>query len=182
MEIAPVSTRYFFFGTLMDQDVLELVLDRAVPPGALAPARLAGYRRVRIHNDSFPILVADVGGAVDGVVFTTASAEEDARILYFEDYDYDLAPCRAQLHDGRTVEATFCGAEADVLGTDEPWELARWASRHKRGFLELSRIYMSFYGRVTTVEADALWKRERERLQAEGILVHAPELAPAAEG
>ena len=177
-----MSTRYFFFGTLMDRDVLELVLDRQVGPGALAPARLTGYRRVRILRDSFPILVEDPAGAVDGYVFTTASAEEDARILYFEDYDYDLAPCRPVLHDGRIVEATFCGAEDGVLGSDEPWDLARWAARHKAGFMELSRIYMSFHGRLTAVEADALWTRERERLRAEGILVRTPELAPAAEG
>jgi hypothetical protein len=177
-----MSTRYFFFGTLMDRDVLELVLDRPVAPAALAPARLPGYRRVRILRDSFPILVEDPSRAVEGYVFTTASAEEDARILYFEDYDYDLAPCRPTLLDGQTVEATFCGAEDGVLGSDELWELERWAVRHKPGFLELSRIYMSFYGRLTAVEADALWTRERERLRAEGILVVTPELAPAAEG
>lgn len=177
-----MSTRYFFFGTLMDRDVLELVLDRPVAPDALAPARLAGYRRVRILRDSFPILVEDPSAAVDGYVFTTASAAEDARILYFEDYDYDLAPCRPALHGGAVVEATFCGAVAGVLGSDESWDLPRWAARHKAGFLELSRIYMSFYGRLSAEEADALWARERERLRAEGILVLAPELAPAAEG
>lgn len=177
-----MSTRYFFFGTLMDRDVLELVLDRPVAHGALAPARLSGYRRVRILRDSFPILVEDAAAAVDGYVFTTASADEDARILYFEDYDYDLAPCLPTLHDGRVVEATYCGAEDGVLGSDELWDLERWAARHKPGFLELSRIYMSFYGRLTAVEADALWTRERERLRAEGVLVRTPELAPAAEG
>ena len=39
-----MSTRYFFFGTLMDQDVLQLVLDRPVAADALAPARLASAR------------------------------------------------------------------------------------------------------------------------------------------
>ena len=116
-----MSTRYFLFGTLTDRDVLELVLERPVAPTALVPARLAGYRRVRILRDSFPILVEDSESSVDGVVFTTASAEEDARILFFEDYDYDMAPCRPVLANWETVEATFCGAEEGVLASDEPW-------------------------------------------------------------
>lgn len=177
-----MSTRYFFFGTLMDQDVLELVLDRAVAPGALVPARLAGYRRMRIHNDSFPILVAETGAAVDGVTFTSASPEEDARIRFFEDYDYDLAPCRPVLPDGRVLEASFCGAMAGVQASAESWELRRWAARHKQGFLALSRIYMSCYGRMTPEQAESVWVEARERLRAEGVLMTSPELVPAAEG
>lgn len=177
-----MSTRYFFFGTLTDLDVLELVLNREVPPGSLAPARLDGYRRVRIMRDSFPILVADPDGAVEGVVFTTASPEEDARILFFEDYDYDMEPCRPRLADGQVIEATFCGAEEGVQGSDEPWDLDRWAARHKAGFLELSRIYMACYGRMTPHEAETVWVETRERLRAEGVLHREPHLAAAAEG
>ncbi len=177
-----MTTRYFFFGTLMDLDVLGLVLDRPADPEALVPARLPGYRRLRILRDSFPILVEDPAAAVDGLVFTTASAEEDARILFFEDYDYDLAPCRPVLPDGRIVEATFCGAESGVLASEEPWELERWAERHKPGFLELSRIYMACYGRMTTDEAESVWVEASERLRAEGVLLRTPDLAPAAEG
>ena len=177
-----MSTRYFFFGTLMDRDVLQLVLGRPVAAGALAPASLAGFRRVRILRDSFPILVAEPGASVGGVVFETATAEEDARIVFFEDYDYDLAPCRPVLADGRAVDAVFCGAEDGVLASDEPWDLARWAIRHKRGFLELSRVYMGCYGRLTPHEAEPVWVETRERLRAEGVLVRDPHLAPAAEG
>lgn len=177
-----MTTRYFFFGTLMDRDVLQLVLEREVPSGALAPARLDGYRRVRILRDSFPILVEHPGASVDGLVFTSAGPEDDARILFFEDYDYDLAPCLAVLRTGQTVEAMFCGAEDGVLASDEPWDLPRWAIRHKTGFLELSRIYMGCYGRLTPQEAEPVWVATRERLRAEGILVREPHLAPAAEG
>ena len=177
-----MSTRYFFFGTLMDLDVLKLVLERPAAPGALAPARLPGYRRMRILRDSFPILVEDPSAAVDGLVFTTASAEEGARILFFEDYDYDMALVRPVLRDGRVLEATFCGAEAGVQASDEHWDLERWAARHKPGFLELSRIYMACYGRMTTDEAESVWVEARERLRAEGVLLSTPDLAPAAEG
>src|SRR3546814_19249386 len=89
-----MTTRYFFFGTLMDPDVLRLVLGRPVTRGALAPARLHGYRRMRILRARFPVLVAAPPAAVAGLVFNAAGPQEAARILFFEDYAYDLAPCR----------------------------------------------------------------------------------------
>src|SRR3546814_14350684 len=104
-----MTTRYCFFGTLMDPDVLRLVLGRPVTRGALAPARLHGYRRMRILRASFPVIVADPPAAVEGLVFTAAGDQDDARILFFEDYAYDLAPCRPVLDDGTHGRASTRG-------------------------------------------------------------------------
>ena len=43
---------FFFFGTLMDRDVLAAVLDRPVAGDELSRAWLHGYRRVRAANTS----------------------------------------------------------------------------------------------------------------------------------
>ena len=53
--------RYFFFGTLMDQDVLSVVLGRRPAPGMIRSASLAGYRRFRARCESYPVLVAASG-------------------------------------------------------------------------------------------------------------------------
>lgn len=164
-----MSTRYFFFGTLMDRDVLELVLARPVDGAGLQPATLHGYRRVRVRKDSFPMLVEDAAAAVEGIVFETRTTEEDARILFFEDYDYDLAACRPVTRAG-PVEAMFCGIEAGVEASDEPWLLDVWASRHKAGFLKLSEIYMNCFGRMTPEEAEPIWEQGRLELVAKGLL------------
>ncbi|MBM3585580.1 MAG: hypothetical protein FJX36_14520 [Alphaproteobacteria bacterium] len=37
------------------------------------------------------------------------------------------------------------------------WSLARWWQEHKVAFMELARLWMSLYGRVTVAEAEALW-------------------------
>src|SRR5690606_22005033 len=113
-----MTSRYFFFKTLMDTDVLQLVLGRPVTFGTLPPAWLHGCRRMRILHDSFPVLVADPSAAVDGLVFTAAGPQDQARILFFEDYDYDLATCRPVLGDDSTVEALFYGAAEGVSASD----------------------------------------------------------------
>jgi hypothetical protein len=164
-----MSTRYFFFGTLMDRDVLELVLARSVADDAFVPATLDGYRRVRVGKDSFPMLIEEPGGAVEGIVYQTRTAEEDARILFFEDFDYGLLPCRPRTADG-VVEAMFCGIDTAVEPSDEVWHLDGWAKRHKSGFLKLSEIYMNCFGRMTPEEAEPVWEKGRRDLVAAGLI------------
>lgn len=164
-----MSTRYFFFGTLMDRDVLQLVLGRSVADDAFEAATLDGYSRVRVRKDSFPMLVAEPGAAVDGVVYRTRSAEEDARILFFEDFDYGLLPCRPRTAGG-VVDAMFCGIDTAVEPSDEAWDLETWAARYKAGFLRLSEIYMNCFGRMTPEEAEPVWERGRLDLVSKGLL------------
>lgn len=148
----------FFFGTLMDRDVLAVVLDRLVPPDALRPARLHDVARRRVSKDSFPLLIAAPGHSVDGVVFQPRDHQDHDRIRFFEDYDYDLQPCRPVLRGGEVLDALLCGAAPATAASDEPWELARWAAAHKEAFLEISRIYMRCYGRMTPEEAEPVWQ------------------------
>ncbi|MCR9071975.1 MAG: gamma-glutamylcyclotransferase [Alphaproteobacteria bacterium] len=164
-----MSTRYFFFGTLMDRDVLELVLGRSVADDAFEAAALYGYHRVRVRKDSFPMLVADPGASVDGIVYRTRNAEEDARILFFEDFDYGLLPCRPRTSEGM-VDAMFCGIDTAVEPSDEPWDLETWGPRYKAGFLRLSEIYMDCFGRMTPEEAEPIWEKGRLDLVAKGLL------------
>jgi hypothetical protein len=176
-----MSTRYFFFGTLMDRDVLELVLARPVADDLFEPAVLDGYRRVRVWKDSFPMLVDDPNSAVEGIVYTTRNAEEDARILFFEDFDYGLLPCRPRTASG-AVDAMFCGIDTSVEPSDEVWTLDAWAQRHKPGFLKLSQIYMDCFGRMTTEEAEPIWERGRRELVAQGLIQLPPERNPDDQG
>lgn len=172
-----MSTRYFFFGTLMDRDVLELVLARPVADDRFEPATLDGYRRVRVWKDSFPMLVADPDASVEGIVYQTRNADEDARILFFEDFDYGLLPCRPRTEAG-VVDAMFCGIDTSVEPSDEVWTLDAWAQRHKPGFLKLSEIYMNCFGRMTTEEAEPIWEKGRRELVAQGLIQPPPERNP----
>ena len=157
-------TRFFFFGTLLDLDVLSIVLDRPVGPTDLAPARLQGFARRRVLTDSFPMLVEDPNGHVDGAVFTARDQTDHDRVLFFEDFDYDLEPCRPVLESGEEVEALYCGAEPQTAAADALWSLAEWSKAHKAPFLEISHIYMACFGKMTAEEAEPVWQEARRRL------------------
>lgn len=127
---------YFFFGTLMDRDVLERVLDRTVGDAEFTPAHLAGYHRVRTAREPYPTLVPRAGCVVDGMLLRPASWRDQRRIEHFEDEEYACRWLTARLPDGGTVGAKVFFALAGMGASSEPWDLASWARTHKQAFLE----------------------------------------------
>lgn len=83
---------YFFFGTLMDPDVLSLVLGR--DPGPLSTvATLSGFARVRVEGEPYPALVEAPDGQVEGLLLRDYVPEDDQRIRFFEDFDFAIEQC-----------------------------------------------------------------------------------------
>src|SRR5690606_32610492 len=80
---------FFFYGTLLDDDVRAAVLGRTAPACAPVPAVLAGFRRVPVSGRSFPALIADPRGRVDGALLAGLDAAAAARLSYFEGPEYD---------------------------------------------------------------------------------------------
>jgi|SRR5690606_10560475 len=133
---------YFFFGTLMDRDVLATVLGRPVSENEMVPAWLRDYRRVRAATASYPVLVPSPGVVVRGVVFEPRDACDDLRIRQFEEEEYAERWLPVYLAGGRKIAArVFFGLDS-MPATDEPWDLAAWAAKHKAAFLEQCRAWM----------------------------------------
>lgn len=134
----------FLFGTLMDIDVMARVLDRAFGAEELGPARLDGWRRVRALNATYPLLLPDPDGAVDGVLFARPSPRDLVRIRHFESEEYEARAVTVRTPDGAAVPASVFLALADVFATDgEPWCLDRWRRDHKGAFLVRCDAWMA---------------------------------------
>jgi hypothetical protein len=133
---------YFFFGTLIDREVLGTVLDRPVTGDELSRAWLHGYQRVRAANASYPILVPAPGVVVGGVVFQPRDDRDDVRIRHFEDGEYAERWLNVRVAGGRRLATRVFLALERLEATDEAWDLAAWVSAHKAAFLEQCREWM----------------------------------------
>ncbi|MCX7364009.1 MAG: gamma-glutamylcyclotransferase [Alphaproteobacteria bacterium] len=80
--------RFFFYGTLLDRDVMALVIGRRLPAAAFAPAILPGHVRRRVKGASYPIAVRDTHGEIHGMVVGGLSVRDVARLSA---YEWDLA-------------------------------------------------------------------------------------------
>ena len=108
-------TTFFFYGILLDHDVMALVIGRRLPPSAFVPARLKGHVRRRAKGVSYPISIRDPGGEVEGVVAGGLTKRDVERLSAFEGPRYRIAP----------LKVTVDGA----------WDLALWQGHYKRHFI-----------------------------------------------
>jgi gamma-glutamylcyclotransferase (GGCT)/AIG2-like uncharacterized protein YtfP len=126
---------YFFYGTLMDRDVLTAVIGRVPPAHRWRPARLAGYRRVYRARASYPVLVEAPGQAVDGILAGGLGRREAAKLDAFEGDDYRLIERTVTTDGGVPIVAHLFLPVAGVPATGVEWTLADWRRHHKREFL-----------------------------------------------
>lgn len=156
----------FCYGSLMDGDVLKLVLAGEIDAVDTRPAQLAGYRCVQLIDETFPILQTQVGGLVDGLLLTGLSDLAWQRIGFFEGEEYEMQWCTVSTDTGR-FEARYCAdvtCPEQVLGS---WTLADWQQRHKADFCVQTARYMTLFGQMSAAEADAHWIAGRAAAIAE---------------
>ena len=155
--------RFFFFGSLLDADVLALVIGRHLAARAWAPASLDGYVRALSALESYPVIVARPGGRVDGALVRGLSAADRARIAWFEEGEYEVTPVTVTLDGGRRIAAHACITHPDHPVRVGEWSLARWRREAKPGFMVRTRAWMDLYGRATPAEAEAAWQALMEK-------------------
>lgn len=157
--------RFFFFGTLMDRDVLDAVVERSPIGGAVGgaavharrPAWLEGYRRFTVLRETFPMVVAAPGHRMEGVVVEGLSSADIDRILFFESIEYAASSIDVSLADDSPLSAQCFLTNEGVDHNGDIWEYERWLAKHKADCLRETRLWMALYGHVDCYEADRLW-------------------------
>jgi hypothetical protein len=135
--------RFFFYGTLLDRDVMALVIGRRMAPAAFAPASLAGFVRRRARGVSYPILVQAPGGQVEGAVVGGLTRRDVDRLAAYEGPKYRIASVRVTMAGMLQAVSVFAPVEERFQPVDGAWDLASWQGRHKRPFLVRLRRALS---------------------------------------
>lgn len=124
---------FFFYGTLMDPDVLAAVIGRRVLPARVRPATLAGFRRVGLKGTPYPVIVPGAAADVVAGVLVTGLAAADVRNLKrFEGAAYGIETVSVSLDGGGPVSASVFVPVKGVAATDTEWDFETWRRRHKR--------------------------------------------------
>jgi Gamma-glutamyl cyclotransferase, AIG2-like len=82
--------RFFFYGTLIDPEILRSVLQRSVDPIRRRKAVLKGYRRVYRRGASYPIIIADTTAQVEGVVVSELTNRDIMLLTMYEGQEYEI--------------------------------------------------------------------------------------------
>jgi hypothetical protein len=132
---------FFFYGTLLDDDVFTLVTGRSVAPHERCRAVAEGYRRVFREGASYPILITAASERVDGALVSGVGTREAERLKTFEGDEYELVQLPVHAHNRGPVRAHVFMAKAWVPPSAEAWNLAAWRRRHKHRYLARLRAF-----------------------------------------
>jgi hypothetical protein len=122
--------RLFFFGSLMDLELLALVIDRPVDGLSTGAAVLHGFERRRAVGESFPIIVPHPGGRVDGVLVEGLTEADLDRIQFFEGSDYALHPFAVECAAER-IEVHVFLPTARLEPEAAAWDFAGWVETER---------------------------------------------------
>lgn len=129
--------RFFFYGTLLDPEVLRIVLGDASAARRLEPATVEGFRRVYVAGKTYPILVRKASSTVAGATFDRATPQERDALVRYEGDGYVVEEHRATLAGGGSVPVSvFVPRPGGTLNaSDVDWDFETWAAKHRAAFL-----------------------------------------------
>ena len=136
-------TTFFFYGTLLDHDVMALVIGRRLPPSAFTPAILSGHSRRRAKGATYPVVIPDPGDEVQGMVVGGLTASDVARLSAYEGPGYRVADLKVWIGGRLTTVSVFEPVVARLQPSNSPWDYALWRGRHKRPFVARLRRALS---------------------------------------
>lgn len=159
--------QWFFFGSLMDPDVLATVLNRRLPDDQRIPATLHGYTRVTVKAESYPALRPEPGGRVEGIFVEQLSEDEGKRICFFEGEEFHLEEHPLELANGEYRHAVAFMLNENYSTEPHHWDLGHWRAIYKQGFLDMTAEWMRYYGDPSNPDfatLDSQWVAARDQL------------------
>jgi hypothetical protein len=152
---------FFIYGSLMDRELLALVIGRAADGLRIEAATIHDFIRRRVLNESYPILVPHPGGRVDGAVVTNLIAADVDRLKFYEasgyeGEDYALAALPVECR-GKLVAAQVFLPTAQLRPDETVWDFDTWAAAERPLFIAMIEERMSRYGSISAAENNALW-------------------------
>jgi gamma-glutamylcyclotransferase (GGCT)/AIG2-like uncharacterized protein YtfP len=126
---------FFFYGTLMDEDVLTRVIGVAVRVLVCEPATIDDYERFFVTGETYPVLLPRPGARVEGIVVRGLDARQADRLVRYEADFYDLIEVSVSTTDGIAQAAMTFLPQSGVRASRRIWRYDEWERRHKRQFL-----------------------------------------------
>ena len=160
--LIPVSespVTFFVYGTLLDTDILEIVLGRPICHSQMPNAKVAGLQKFTYPGDSFPILLASESSFAEGALLLNLNATDLQRMDFYEGDEYGFEPVKAQLDDGSYLDALYNNAADQSIKSDVLWSLEHWQQTEKPVFIGYVERYMTLYGTMSVDDADIEWRK-----------------------
>ena len=161
--------QFFFYGVLMDRELLALVISRPADDIRMEAATIHDFVQRQAPNESYPILVPHPGGRVEGTLVTNLTAADIARLQFYEASDYEGSEyalttlpveCRGELLSAQVFFPTV-----HIAADETVWDFDTWAAAERPLFIATVEERMSRYGSISAAENHALWPQMKAEVE-----------------
>jgi gamma-glutamyl AIG2-like cyclotransferase len=118
---------------------MALVIGRRLSPCRYVAASLPGHVRRRAKGASYPIVLRDPRGEVEGAVVSGLSAEDVARLAAYEGPRYRIASRKVRINEAFVSVSVFEPIVERFQPAEGRWDLVVWQRRDKRRFIDRLR-------------------------------------------
>ena len=143
--MASLKYSFFFYGTLMDDLVLEIVTGKNYPRMRQQRGILENFKRVKVKGAQYPAIISSIGNQVDGIFVEGVLSEGVACLDDFEDDQYERKSVSVSLGDGRRVKALAYIAGSQMLLEYKEWNFEHWKLNYRPEFLKKLKKGMRVY-------------------------------------
>jgi ADP-ribose pyrophosphatase len=156
----------FFYGTLRDMALLDVVLGRPHVDIDIRPARLTGWTVSAVKGADFPFIHRADGGEAPGIVVSGPTPEDIDRLVYYEGaYLYGLVPVEVWA-GGDVLEAEVFASDYAGWVPDGPRLLERWMASDRGLAAEAAKDVMAQFGKRPAEDVLPHYRSIRDRAQA----------------
>lgn len=141
----PGAPALFSYGTLLDGQLLAVVLGRRAGLPRVSPALLPDHRCVYVRDARYPVVVPAPGEHVPGGLLAGLTRTDWDRLWFYESADYELVECVVTTATGARRAVMFAGGTT-AAGT-RAWSLREWQLRYRTAALRRIRRVMAAYER-----------------------------------
>ncbi len=170
-------SRLFFYGSLRDRRLAEIVIGRRLEPEALQPARARDHAVLRHAAEAYPVIVPSSDEVAEGVLVCDIGPNDLARLSFFEEEEYALQPIEVETEAGLVAAMHYAPTDKPPV-SDELWDFAQWQERDRATAIAAAQELMQNHGRVPVAEIDTVWPGIMNRARARARAAAEPEPRP----
>jgi len=144
----------FFYGTLCDLRLCEIVLGRSRDALQFSKARLHDHAAYWAKDENFPVIVQQAGSVAEGLLLEGLDDTDIQRLDYYESgFDYAPVPVTVETDAGpKDVSVYYCD-DPDVV-SGEAWSLSDWSEKWGPTAYQAAIEFMWHFGKSSAAEMD----------------------------
>ena len=168
----------FFYGTLCDLRLCEIVLGRSRDQMQFSDALLHDHAVYWARGQNFPVIVREQGSLAKGLLLTGLDQTDIDKLDYYESgFDYAPVPVTVETDAGpKEVSVYYCD-DPDVVSGDK-WSLSDWSEKWGPTAYGAAEEFMYHFGKSSAAEMDPKFPMMERRAHSWRMAQEDPDQGP----